>query len=359
MKKMKKEILFIALTFISLFTYGQSILQARINNLKNGKAHLWNTATINQIDTLEIKDNLFIYKKKLTEPTMFYLKFEGYNDWNSPIRLILSNELTSMTINELKASRQTESFKDSYPNKPEFSKDPNFNRQLFDFESKWLIFSDSIMKLASETNDEKRLLSKRKNLYENFIVSLHKVVKENSNKVTTAVILYEYIIRNGLVEANEAKELYLQLKENVKYSAIGITIGAYLDKEFRVKVGEPAPFFEFKDIQGKEYNLNQFKNKTLLLHFWSSTCGPCRVQNKELSKLNKKDIVVINISLDENEDQWKKAIEKDGLSKMINACDLTGKIRKDYNVHGIPIYYIIDEKGIISNKGLEEIKNLE
>src|SRR6478736_984688 len=290
---MKKH-LFIVLTYlISSFTYGQTILQGRINNLLSGELHLYNTTT-HQTDTLEIKNHLFVYKAKLTEPTLFYMMVSGYNDFEYPMRLVLSNEATTFAIQELKAVKKNTIWKNLYPNRPVFSKDPNSNNQLFDFESAWLIFADSIQRLSSGSNQEALLLSKRKQLYEKFIESLYRVVNDKPSKVMTGVILYEYIIRNELVEANEASTLFLQLRDNVKYSSMGVAISTYLDKEFSVKVGEPAPYFEFKDIHGKEYNLNQFKNKTLLLHFWSSTCGPCRVQNREFSKSKQKYIIMVN-----------------------------------------------------------------
>ena len=308
--------------------YGQTTLEARINNLRKGNVYLWNTTT-NHIDSLEIKNYSFTYKTDLTEPTLFYAKFEGYNDWEYPIRIILSSNPTSMTLNELTQVKQG-TWESIYPNKPSFHTDPNLNKQLFDFETAWKTFSDSVVKLSPESGDNEIFFEKRKKLYNEFIQSADKLVKDYPDKTISAVAIFEYLIRNRMIDVNKTKQLFQQFDDIVKYSTAGTKIGTHINKELSIEIGKVAPYFEFRDIKGDKYNLSQFKNKTVLLHFWSSTCGPCRVENKRIKELNKtnKEIVIINVSLDTNETQWKKAIEKDGLTEMLNTSDLRGTNNK-------------------------------
>jgi thiol-disulfide isomerase/thioredoxin len=166
-----------------------------------------------------------------------------------------------------------------------------------------------------------------------------------------------------MIDIDKTQQLFQQFDDIVKYSVIGTKIGTHINKELSIGVGKVAPNFEFQDIKGNKYNLSTFKNRTVLLHFWSSTCGPCRVENKRIKEISEtnKDIVIINVSLDINETQWKKAIEKDGLSSMINTSDLKGsnnKMAQDYYVHGIPTHYLIDKKGLIIGKGTFDEVNI-
>jgi thiol-disulfide isomerase/thioredoxin len=342
-------------------TYGQTTLEARINNLRQGNVYLWNTAT-NQIDSLEIKNYSFTYKTELTEPTLFYVKFEGYNDWDYPIRIVLSSNPTSMTLRELKQVKHG-TWKSIYPNRPTFQTDPNLNTKLFEFETVWKIFSDSIIKLSPESGDCEIFLEKRKDLYNEFIQSSDKLVKNYPDKIISAVAVFEFLIRSRMIDVDKTIQLFQQFGDRVKYSTAGMKIGEHINKELSIEIGKVAPNFEFQDIKGAKYNLSQFKNKTILLHFWSSTCGPCRVENKRIKEINKtnREIAIINVSLDTNETQWKKAIEKDGLTDMLNTSDVKGtnqKIVQDYYVHGIPTHYLIDKEGVIISKGsLDEIKS--
>lgn len=341
-------------------TYGQAILEARVKNLPKGNVYLWNTTTDN-IDTVAIENDSFVYKADLTEPTLFNVKFEGYNDWDYPMRLVLSNSPTSLTLEQVKQVKQG-NWKDLYPNKPIFHLDPNRNQQLLGFETSWQVFSDSVVKLSPETGDNDILLEKRKSLYNEFIHDSETFIKSNPDRVISAVAIFEYVVRNRMIDIDKTKEFYLLMDDVVKYSHAGIRIGSHINRELSIEVGKPAPYFEFRDSKGNKHDLSQFKNKTVLLHFWSSTCGPCRVENKKIKALNVTDpkIVIINVSLDTDEKRWKKAIATDGLSEMLNTSDLkgvNGKMVQDYYIHGIPTHYLIDGEGRISSKGsLEEVQ---
>jgi len=111
--------------------------------------------------------------------------------------------------------------------------------------------------------------------------------------------------------------------------------------------------FELVGLDGNVFNTSELKGKVVYVDFWASWCGPCRKEfpfSKELhAKLTdkqKKKIVFLYISIDENQDAWKKAIETlklegvNGWSPM-----LAGKL----NISSIPRYMIWDKDGKIVN----------
>ncbi|HRB19074.1 MAG TPA: TlpA disulfide reductase family protein, partial [Chitinophagales bacterium] len=86
-------------------------------------------------------------------------------------------------------------------------------------------------------------------------------------------------------------------------------------------VGTKATELNYKNPEGKEIALSSLKGNIVLIDFWSSWCGPCRKNNPAIvalySKYQGKKFVkgvkgftIYSVSLDQNMDNWKKAIKQ-------------------------------------------------
>jgi thiol-disulfide isomerase/thioredoxin len=60
--------------------------------------------------------------------------------------------------------------------------------------------------------------------------------------------------------------------------------------------------FSYQDSDGKSGHLYQFDNRSIVLHFWASWCGPCRAELPELLQKAKNlpDTTFVLISADRN-----------------------------------------------------------
>jgi len=93
------------------------------------------------------------------------------------------------------------------------------------------------------------------------------------------------------------------------------------------------------------------KGKVFLLDFWASWCVPCRYSNKQLVKLYTKykenGFEILSVSLDENQKDWKKAVNKDKITWLqINDNGGWNAVSAmKWNINAIPASFLIDRAG--------------
>jgi len=179
-------------------------------------------------------------------------------------------------------------------------------------------------------------------------------VKQNPNSILSAYILSVYSATWG---KKNVSELFKDFSKRNKESVYGKSISDYLRLNKNPRIGDTFVDFEMQNVYGFSEKLSDFNNKVILLEFWASNCGPCRLENPNLVKTYKKfnplGFEIFAVSQDTNKENWLKAIEKDSLP-WHHVSDLK---RKDiasliYGVTGIPDNFLINTDGEIVGRNL-------
>jgi len=115
-----------------------------------------------------------------------------------------------------------------------------------------------------------------------------------------------------------------------------------------------APDFTLQALNDSSYTLSKMENKVVLINFWATWCGPCRMEIPEFNELYKnyheQGLEILGISISDNKKQlnnFTKSFAVDYPLLYGGARDMNN-IMKDYGgVYAVPSSFLIGKEGSI------------
>jgi thiol-disulfide isomerase/thioredoxin len=142
-----------------------------------------------------------------------------------------------------------------------------------------------------------------------------------------------------------------QYKKQFPKSSYNAALDTLLYNKTKFDAGQPAINFSYTTLEGKPASLKELKGKVVYMDFWASWCGPCRAEMPHAKKIKehfagREDVVFLYVSIDENEEAWKKGITSMDISGIhTRTSGWKGEIAQKYGISSVPAYYLINKKG--------------
>ena len=118
-----------------------------------------------------------------------------------------------------------------------------------------------------------------------------------------------------------------------------------------VKPGEPAPNFQLRDMNGQIVSLSDLRGKVVLLNFWATWCGPCRVEMPAMERLyrtyDRKDFEILAVSTDAQGVAVTKPFQQENKLTFPILHDADFRVGLSYGARTLPMTFMVDRQGIV------------
>lgn len=114
--------------------------------------------------------------------------------------------------------------------------------------------------------------------------------------------------------------------------------------------GSLAPDFTLTTVDGESVSLSQLRGKTVLLNFWATWCGPCRIEmpaiQSRFEEFKDEGLVVLAVDFDESQQAVAEFRDEFGLTFTL-LLDPGAEIQKLYRNRSYPASFFIDSQGVV------------
>jgi thiol-disulfide isomerase/thioredoxin len=154
-------------------------------------------------------------------------------------------------------------------------------------------------------------------------------------------------------QLTDAQEMYPLVKAKMGNDPAFSILEKIYEEKLPFKIGADAIRFTLKSIDGEPISLSDFKGKVVYIDFWASWCGPCLREVPAGEDLKKafagKEVVFLNISIDEDENKWRESAKAKGISgiHLLANSQNNPEVLEAYRIVSIPSYFLIGKDGKI------------
>jgi len=181
------------------------------------------------------------------------------------------------------------------------------------------------------------------------LVKYHTVTVNNVNLDVNYHVTVESIDASGNISSSEMEHVFATEVQDT------IPVG--------YEVGNRAPNFTLKDLDGNSVTLSSFKGKKLVMvNFWAVTCASCVAELPDFEEVYQArssavEVLAVNAAGEDKVDV-QAFIENEGYTFTV-LLDSEGTVKSAYNVPSWPRTFFIDKEGIIKNIKIGQISKTE
>tara|TARA_Y100000590_G_scaffold302613_1_gene341131 strand:- start:2057 stop:2632 length:576 start_codon:yes stop_codon:yes gene_type:complete len=160
-------------------------------------------------------------------------------------------------------------------------------------------------------------------------------LKKNIITATISLIIFSFIIlfsQDSIITKLSQKEVLKKVIEDI----------------------DKAPDFILESIYDSTYTLSNMEGQVVLVNFWATWCGPCRMEIPEFNELyekyNEKGLEIVGISISDTKKQLENFVKSFDVDYPIlygSAKEMNTIMREYGGVYAVPSSFLIGKNGSI------------
>ena len=125
---------------------------------------------------------------------------------------------------------------------------------------------------------------------------------------------------------------------------------AHEDSGAALQIGAPAPDFALVLKDGSHLRLSDMQGRPVIINFWATWCGPCRLEMPELMRAASKDadLVLLAVNVQESREIVAPFAEEFRMDTPV-ILDADGALKTRYEVRGLPTTIFVNRAGEIGS----------
>lgn len=112
--------------------------------------------------------------------------------------------------------------------------------------------------------------------------------------------------------------------------------------------GRQAPVLRLADLEGRVTDLEQFRGRWVMVHFWAGWCGPCRKELPALERMRRQlagrapELIMVNTAESDDEVFTFLSAIAPALTSLL---DRDGAVTDRWQPRGLPSTFLVDPHG--------------
>ena len=189
--------------------------------------------------------------------------------------------------------------------------------------------------------------------------SIEKVAEDfilnNRTSTVSIYLLDRYFVQSTNPDFSQIKKLIESMAGTLQDDSRIATFNEIVTQSEKAATGRIIPFFSLINKDGEKITRNDnYKDKFLVINFWSSWNDSSRIDNQQMRKIYKKyrknkDVGLLSISLDINKENWLEAIDQDTLSweQVSDLSGMNSSVLNTLAIYNIPNTILVGKNGRI------------